>query len=317
MHTVSEVRPVLVVFDSLADFLAASGVDENSNTDVSLWFSRVVRPLKDAGISVLILDHTPKDSEGPRGAGAKKAKVDVLWIQKVTQKFNREKTGEITLKLSKDREGWLPKTAKFSMGGGVFTPSGIIEEPGTDDLTDSQRKILDFLEGRGSEGATWGELEAEIGSKGTLSRAINELARRNLISKREKHYYHSKAEPETGVRKARQGGSTGFHKGFTEPAEPGTTGEVPQVPPPSRGGTVEPGACSPNGGTNPEEVAKFLKHPPAWFLEQAEVCAREGALERLIHPLASAVSVELYGSPFRWREIVPAVRVSLAGGVHR
>ena len=93
--------------------------------------------------------------------------------------------------------------------------------------------------------------------------------------------------------------------------------EVPQVPPPSRGGTVEPDAWNTGGETTSGELVEFLEHPPAWFREQAEECVRKGSPDRLVNPLASVVSAELYGSPYRWREVLPAVRESLREGVRR
>lgn len=249
--TIENVRPALAVFDSLPDFLALAGLDENSAGDVTRWILKVPQLIKDAGCAVLLLDHVTKSVEGrgryARGSGAKLAKMDVAWSLSRTMPFDRERVGEITLSLRKDREAYLPTRQKFSVGGGeaglVFARStGTIEEPGADGLTDKQRQILDFLEGRSASGAAWRELEAEIGSKSTLSRNLSELRERNLVLKRGNRYHLAATELESGEDKPSANGSARFHGGSTELAELGKAGEVPQVPPPYRGGTVEPDA---------------------------------------------------------------------------
>ncbi len=158
--TVERVRPQLVVFDSLADFLALAGLEENSNSDVTSWMAKVVQPLKDAGVAALVLDHVPKGSngKGPRGASSKIAKLDVLWNLEVTLGFDRDRTGQITLKTGKDREAWLPRMVQFSVGGGVFArSSGTIELPDDEDgLTPSQRTALELLRAH-PDGLTYGD----------------------------------------------------------------------------------------------------------------------------------------------------------------
>ncbi len=174
--TVAEVQPALVVFDSLADFLAEAGLDENNNTDCTRWFAAVAQPLKDAGVASLVLDHVSKSGKGgPRGASSKVAKLDALWEVEVSRRFNRDRTGEIKLTSTKDRESWLPKTARFSFGGGVFTRSvETREEPDPEmHMTGSGRKVHDALRRAGEEGARRCELERSPGlSKGTVQRGL-------------------------------------------------------------------------------------------------------------------------------------------------
>jgi len=265
--TVADVRPDVVVFDSLADLVAGAGLEENSNSDLSRWASKIHRPLKDAGIASLILDHIPKNAKGPRGAGSKVAMVDVQWNLETTLDFHREKTGEITLTNSKDRLCWLPKTVRFSVGGGVFArSSGTLEDRVGDGLTDKQRQALEYLEGRAEDGASWTDLLDELGgSKGTLNRALSELKRRNLIAKRGNRYHpHARAEPENREGKRDTEGSARFHPGSVVPMKPGTSGEVPQVPHPLRGGTAEPGDPASLESSEPvtrRDGSSFDPHP--------------------------------------------------------
>ncbi len=191
--TVEEVGPALVVFDSFADFLALAGLEENSNSDCTLWMTRVAQPLKDAGVAVLLLDHVPKSgSGGPRGAGSKVAKVDVAWSLEVTLSFDRERTGQITLKHTKDREAWLPRMVQFSVGGGVFARSeGTVEQQEGDGLTNSQRTALEALKPH-PEGLTysewWGACESEM-SKPSFDKARRHLMDSRMVRTERKRYF--------------------------------------------------------------------------------------------------------------------------------
>jgi hypothetical protein len=60
-----------------------------------------------------------------------------------------------------------------------------------------------------------------------------------------------------------------------------------------------------------DEISAFLRKPPAWYTRQAEVCIRQGAPERLLKPLASAVAHQVLGSTYRWSEVLPHVEVAL------
>ena len=79
-----EVRPSLVIFDSWINFLAGSGCDENSNTDVARWCVTYTHPARNRGIAVVLLDHVPHDGKHARGATRKKDEVDVQWKLKKT-----------------------------------------------------------------------------------------------------------------------------------------------------------------------------------------------------------------------------------------
>jgi hypothetical protein len=46
-------------FDSLADFLAICGLNENDSMDVTRFFTKVVKPVRDRDIATVILDHEP------------------------------------------------------------------------------------------------------------------------------------------------------------------------------------------------------------------------------------------------------------------
>lgn len=274
MATVEEVEPALVVFDSLPDFLALAGLNENDAGDVTRWMLSVAQPIKDAGASVLLLDHLVKSPEGAgryaRGSGAKLSKVDVAWGVKLEMPFDRESVGEVKLVRRKDREGWLPERTKFAIGGDgrrlIVRPSeGVIEQASpADGLTPSQGRAYEAIKASGDCGTTWKLLSQEIPSKGTLSRSLKELTRRKMVRKEGVRYYDAVplpmeplmepggtaepdmvVEPENGLNTPNEGGSIRFHSGSTEPNGTGAPVGVPLVPPPYKGGTVEPPGVEP------------------------------------------------------------------------
>jgi hypothetical protein len=60
-------------------------------------------------------------------------------------------------------------------------------------------------------------------------------------------------------------------------------------------------------------LATFLREPPAWYTRQANECVRQGAPERLLKPLATAVAHEVFGNTNRWSEVLPRVEATLEG----
>jgi hypothetical protein len=60
------------------------------------------------------------------------------------------------------------------------------------------------------------------------------------------------------------------------------------------------------------EVATFLHEPPHWYTRQVEEYVRQGAPERLLKPLASAVASHVLGNALRWTEILPRIEAALS-----
>ena len=98
-----------IIIDAVAPALAAEGLDENSNTDVSNWIVRVPRQLARTGSPVILLDHVGKAKQdrarGARGAGAKLAAIDGASYEILGQGFSRTQTGKLHVKIAKDRHG--------------------------------------------------------------------------------------------------------------------------------------------------------------------------------------------------------------------
>ena len=146
-----EVGPNLIVFDSLANFLGSSGLEENSNDDLVKWATNYTRPARERGIACLVLDHTPHDGGHARGASRKRDEADVMWKLRSSLPFDRDTLGRVELLRDKDREARLPKRVGFSIGGTqdgfVFRRSDeTVEVPDPEDgLTENERRTLDAI----------------------------------------------------------------------------------------------------------------------------------------------------------------------------
>ncbi len=152
---------------------------------------------KARGIAALILDHVPKDTSNKtqRGGGRKKDMADVQWRLSLIKPFNRISQGQVSLDLEKDREGWLPRSQVFNIGGGesglsedeqfVCRPvGGTFELAGKDGLTNRARAALEALKEFGTIGGTSREWRHRIKvSRQTIDRARNELLKKRLIER--------------------------------------------------------------------------------------------------------------------------------------
>jgi hypothetical protein len=109
----ADVRPALVVFDSLFGFLSAAGLDESYGRDVAAWFDAYAPPTLEA--ATLILDHPPKSGDTARGSSRKLDAVDVSWG--LTGNFSTDRVGPLKLSLKKSRDGGLGEVVLFTFGG--------------------------------------------------------------------------------------------------------------------------------------------------------------------------------------------------------
>ena len=123
LHDLDRWPGALVVLDSCSKALSAAGLDENSPTDATKWTTSVVLPLREAGATLLVIDHVSKAATRsqpyPRGAGSKLADTDVAFYIEATQRFSRARGGELAVTKQKDREGVLPDgTQRYAIGDG-------------------------------------------------------------------------------------------------------------------------------------------------------------------------------------------------------
>ncbi len=188
-----KVDPALVVFDSWVNFLSGAGLDENVSSDIAKWALNFCRPARDRGITVLLLDHVPKEGSNARGSGRKKEEMDVQWQLKNPKKFDRNTMGEIKLVREKDREGWLPKEVRFSVGG---MEEGFIFEglDNFDDITKifnlkpNEKKVCKVLKDIiGNEGATASEWQKACEKVEGVPKSSFYRAKKDLVEG--EHYF--------------------------------------------------------------------------------------------------------------------------------
>jgi MarR family len=238
-----------VVFDSWVDYLTLAGLDENSATDLTSWVHALAGAAKRRGAAVLLLDHVPTDANRSRGSTQNLGKVDVSWQLKKVLPFDRHTVGQIQLRLEKDREGHLPKRVQLAIGskdGFVFRREAQVYEKSdpAHDLTNSQKRILDYIEERGKKGARFKDIKDDTGlSKSTISGGLRKLVSSNLVTKDGNPYYPvSCTKPQITASKANPNDSEEFDFGSVEPPEPGTSREGSGGSVTFRDRTTEPSA---------------------------------------------------------------------------
>ena len=118
----------LVVYDGLAEGMAAEGLDENTAKDTLTFLRKRLRPFAELGCAVVILDHVVKSMSGQgrwsRGSGAKLGRYDgVVYVLQPLKPYTPNRAGKLCLKVAKDRHGGVGATNQ-KVGDFVFTPNG-------------------------------------------------------------------------------------------------------------------------------------------------------------------------------------------------
>jgi hypothetical protein len=174
----AEVRPSLVVFDSLFGFMVAANLDENYGPDVGKWFDAFAPSTLE--VATLVLDHTPKKGDTERGSGRKRDAVDVSW--EVKGNFSTDRVGPLKLSLKKSRDGGLGEVVSFTFGG---TP--LRAQRGDMRKLAPHERTLEALE----DGMTAGEwLDASGASETTFFRHRDKLVAAGHVEKINDRYSH-------------------------------------------------------------------------------------------------------------------------------
>ena len=168
----AEHKPALVTFDSLADMLSVSGLDENSATDVTRWMVSVaVRIAQETGAAVVLIDHNAKDVTNvrySRGSGAKKAKADGAWYVEKTSEFDEKTMGKVVFKRTKNRVGYLPESVYYSAGGQdgkLIVERAEGRQGGPIAVEPNVARVLEMLDACGEAGASSPDIEKHLGLK--------------------------------------------------------------------------------------------------------------------------------------------------------
>lgn len=181
----SEIKPRLVIFDTLAKVMGL--YDENSNAGAARVTAALCALSQERECTLLTLAHPAKSDEGAetiRGAGELSADMDVLWTI-------RPGDGDIrTVRCHKDRDGELDGNCLgFAVGtqGALVTLSWHeIEETQPQRLeliADSVLKMLQGEEGAVTASAIMVRMRDEHGvGRSTVYNALNALERSELVT---------------------------------------------------------------------------------------------------------------------------------------
>jgi hypothetical protein len=334
-----EIRPVLIVFDSWASFLASAGYSENENSEIEAWDTAITKPTKQRGIASVILDHVPHDLDRSRGGARKKEVADVQWRVRKTQNFDRDSVGEVLLVRHKDRSGWLPPSVTFSVGGRFGDlicqrSAGTVEDPDArTGLTTKEQTVLTTLIEEFLGGARMNEWQeathARDVGRTTHFRTVKKLVSEEVPPSHRVVLVDGTYFPPVGTEPPKNDG-TSKNRG-NKPDSPrshevpnryhgtnGTSadGSVPSGSPPLKGGPVEPPRGTPPAKLGDvsgdyseyrrESVSDLFSNPPAWFTKQLAVY-RENP-RRHFEALCSLVAAAVHGDPLRAGEVSREVR---------
>ena len=119
-----EIQPELIVVDGVNAAMTLLNLELTSNRDATFFSQQLLKPLAMSGAAVVTIDHVTKSKEGRGnyaiGAQAKRADINGAAIMvEVILPFGRGMSGELTLKVTKDRPGHVRANAKEAKFAGT------------------------------------------------------------------------------------------------------------------------------------------------------------------------------------------------------
>ena len=110
-------NPDFIVVDGVNAGMTLLGLDLTNNRDATMFSQSLLKPLTMSGAAICTIDHVTKSKEGRGnyaiGAQAKRADINGVAIAvEVVQPFGRGMTGELNLKVTKDRPGHVRANSK-------------------------------------------------------------------------------------------------------------------------------------------------------------------------------------------------------------
>lgn len=193
---VHEKAPTLAVIDGVAEALAVSGLDENSNADVAKFLVALPRHLSRFEVTVIMIDHVTKTKESQgryaRGAGHKLAGTDVVYKLESVKPFGRGLVGHSKLVVQKDRHGWIRRlgrhTADLHLDGSgsdhhvkiaLSVPEKTTDSEGHDRPTGCMEAVSKYVEENGPTSTSALRKKKEDGGLGfriqTVKAAVEQL----------------------------------------------------------------------------------------------------------------------------------------------
>jgi hypothetical protein len=109
-------HPTLIIWDGVTEAMTLHGLNPYDNSDVARWQQIPKRATRETGAAGLELDHVAKDKDTRGrwsiGAQHKMAGVYVLYIVEVVEPFGRGRSGEVKVRVEKDRPGFIRRYAQ-------------------------------------------------------------------------------------------------------------------------------------------------------------------------------------------------------------
>ena len=130
VDALQEIKPELIIVDGVNAAMTLLNLELTSNRDATFFSQQLLKPLALSGACVITIDHVPKskDNRGNYAIGAQAKRADINGCAiavEVVHPFGRGISGELNLKVTKDRPGAVraldAKEAKFV--GRVFINS--------------------------------------------------------------------------------------------------------------------------------------------------------------------------------------------------
>lgn len=188
-----QTSPALLLIDSSAAFMARAGMEENSASDVTRFWSQVLTPVaREAQAAVLVIDHDTKSTEQSRyarGSGAKLAAIDVQIKVSLDKPFSRGQDGMLGITITKDRRGHLHRhwNVEVKTSGGSISPyfHRSVPDQSVSEAPPARKAVYAALTGTPMTyhqiNDAMFEADGRRLKRETMSRELNELRRQGLV----------------------------------------------------------------------------------------------------------------------------------------
>jgi hypothetical protein len=174
VEALAQQKPDFIVVDGVNAGMTLLGLDLTNNRDATMFSQTLLKPLTASGAAICTIDHVTKSKENRGnyaiGAQAKRADINGVAIAvEVVQPFGRGMTGELNLKVTKDRPGHVRANSKEAkIAGRVLIKSS---EDGRVKMVIEAPEMSSFRPTRVMEACSI-EIEAKPMSKSAIEKAV-------------------------------------------------------------------------------------------------------------------------------------------------